>query len=316
MLPRAVTREHSFSSIAVAGSGPVIVGLRQSFTEPPTLVSIIARTGAATKLSDFNDAALADLTQGRVESVTYKGANGDDVQMWIVYPPNFTPDRKWPLYLLLHGGPHNGVSDATQWRWNAQVFANWGYVTAWHNFHGSSGFGQAWTDSITKEWAELPYQDTIKASEWFRAQPWIDADRMAAGGGSFGGYLASVILGRPHPFKTLVAHAAVYNSFTQYASDCGAQKKRYGEFWEDLERFNRNSPHTGRGELQHADAGDPRPARSPRARESRHRAVQHAAEPRRAEQVRVLPRRESLGAQAAELRCSGTRPRASGSNST
>ena len=69
-VPRAVTREHSFSSLAVAGSGPVIVGLRQSFTEPPTLVSIIARTGAATKLSDFNDTALADLTQGRVESVT------------------------------------------------------------------------------------------------------------------------------------------------------------------------------------------------------------------------------------------------------
>ena len=92
--PRAVTREHSFSSLAIAGSGPVIVGLRQSFTEPPTLVSIIPRTGAATKLSDFNDAALADLTQGRVESVTYKGANGDDVQMWVVYPPNFTPDQE------------------------------------------------------------------------------------------------------------------------------------------------------------------------------------------------------------------------------
>ena len=242
-VPRAVTREHSFSSLAIAGSGPVIVGLRQSFTEPPTLVSIIPRTGAATKLTDFNDAALADLTQGRVESITYKGANGDDVQMWIVYPPNFTPDRKWPLYMLLHGGPHNGVTDAMQWRWNAQVFANWGYVTAWHNFHGSSGFGQAWADSITKEWADLPYQDTIKAAEWFTAQPWIDAERMAAGGGSFGGYLAATILGRPHPFKTLVAHAAVYDSYAQNASDGGADKKRFGEYWEDLERFNRNSPH-------------------------------------------------------------------------
>lgn len=241
--PRAVTREHSFSSLAVAGSGPVIVGLRQSFTEPPTLVSIIARTGAATKLSDFNDAALANLTQGRAQSVTYKGANGEDVQMWIVYPPNFVPDKKWPLYLLLHGGPHNGVSDAYQWRWNAQVFANWGYVTAWHNFHGSSGFGQAWTDSITREWADLPYQDTIKASEWFRAQPWIDADRMAAGGGSYGGYLASLLLGKPHPFKTLIAHAAVFDSYAQYASDGGAEKKRHGEYWQDFERFHRNSPH-------------------------------------------------------------------------
>jgi dipeptidyl aminopeptidase/acylaminoacyl peptidase len=241
--PKPITREHSFSSLAIAGSGPVIVGLRQSFSEPPTLVSIIARTGAATKLSDFNDGALANLTQGRAESVTYKGANGEDVQMWVVYPPNFTPDRKWPLYLLLHGGPHTGIGDSYQWRWNAQVFANWGYVTAWHNFHGSSGFGQAWTDSITKEWAELPYQDTIKAAGWFTSQPWIDADRLAAGGGSFGGYLASVLLGRAHPFKTLVAHAAVYDSYTQYGTDGGATKKRYGEYWDDFERFNRNSPH-------------------------------------------------------------------------
>lgn len=242
--PQPITREHSFSSLAVAGSGPVIVGLRQSFTEPPTLVSIIARTGAATKLSDFNDAALANITQGQVESVSYPGANGANIQMWVTYPPNFTPDRQWPLYLLLHGGPHSAINDIWQWRWNAQVFASWGYVTAWHNFHGSSGFGQAFTDSITKEWAELPYQDTIKAAEWFAAKPWIDAQRMAAGGGSYGGYLASLLLGKEHPFKTLIAHAAVYNLYTQYATDDGAVKKRHGEFWEDFERFNRNSPHT------------------------------------------------------------------------
>jgi len=241
--PQPITREHSFGSLAIAGSGPVIVALRQSFSEPPTLVSIIARTGAPTKLTDFNDAALANVTQGKVESVTYAGANGENIQMWVTYPPNFTPDRKWPLYLVLHGGPHSAMNDAYQWRWNAQVFASWGYVTAWHNFHGSSGFGQAFTDSITKDWAELPYQDTIKAAEWFASKPWIDANRMAAGGGSYGGYLATLLLGKPHPFKTLIAHAAVYNSYTQYATDDGAIKKRYGEFWEDFDRLNRNSPH-------------------------------------------------------------------------
>jgi iron complex outermembrane receptor protein len=93
------------------------------------------------------------------------------------------------------------------------------------------------------DYSDLPYQVTIKAAEWFTAQPWIDANRLAAGGGSFGGYLAATILGRPHPFKTLVAHAAVYDSYAQNASDGGASKKRYGEYWEDLERFNRNSPH-------------------------------------------------------------------------
>ncbi|HEY5809671.1 MAG TPA: S9 family peptidase [Povalibacter sp.] len=247
--PHAITGASSFGQLAVAGSGPVIIGLRESFSEPPTLVSVIARTGAATRLSDFNDSVLANLTQGKAQSVTYKGANGEDVQMWVVYPPNFDPARKWPVHLLLHGGPHNGMIDATQWRWNAQVFANWGYVTAWHNFHGSSGFGQPWADSITKEWAELPYQDTIKAAEWFTAQPWADANRMSAGGGSYGGYLATLLLGKPHPFKTLVAHAAVYNLYTHVATDFGATKQRYGSYWEDFDRINRNSPHMFAGKF-------------------------------------------------------------------
>ncbi|HEU4653024.1 MAG TPA: S9 family peptidase [Steroidobacteraceae bacterium] len=240
--PQPITRGRSFSSLAIGGSGPTLIALRQSFSEPPTLVSVIARNGTATKLTDFNDAALARLNTGKTESVTYAGANGDPVQMWIVYPPNFTPDRKWPLYLLLHGGPHNGVEDAYQWRWNAQIFASWGYVTAWHNFHGSSGFGQAWADSITRDWADLPYEDTIKAAQWFADKPWIDAERMAAGGGSFGGYLAALLLGREHPFKALVAHAAVFDSYSQYATDDGAVHKRFGEYWDNLEEFSRSSP--------------------------------------------------------------------------
>jgi len=248
--PKAITGDSSYSGLAVAGNGPVIVALRQSFTEPPTLVSIIARTGAATKLTDFNDAALAKLTQGRFESVTFKGANGEDIQMWVVYPPNFTPERQWPLYLLLHGGPHNGIPNAVQWRWNAQVFANWGYVTAWHNFHGSSGFGQDFADSINPDRLSLPHEDTIKAAEWFAAKPWIDPERMAAGGGSYGGYLASVLLGKPHPFKTLVAHAAVYNNLTQYGADYAAGKKRHGEHWDDPEQFMTTSPHASAGNFE------------------------------------------------------------------
>jgi len=240
--PHPLTRESSFTGLALAGSGPTIVALRQSFAEPPTLVSVIARTGAATPLSDFNDAALAKLAMGRFESVVIKGANGDDIQSWVVYPPNFTPDRKWPLYLLIHGGPHNAMTNGVQWRWNAQVFASWGYVTAWYNFHGSSGFGQEFTDSISREPADLPYQDTLKVAQWFQAQPWIDSERLAAGGGSFGGYLATVLLGRPHPFKTLIAHAAVFDSYAQTATDDGAVKHRFGEFWADPARMQRNSP--------------------------------------------------------------------------
>ena len=136
------------------------------------------------------------------------------------------------------------MTDGYQWRWNAQVFANWGYVTAWHNFHGSSGFGQAF-DRFDHEGlgrAAVPGHASRRA-EWFprsRGSTRIAWPRAAAATAAISRRL---LLGRPHPFKTLVAHAAVYNCYTQYATDGGATKKRYGEFWEDLERFNRNSPH-------------------------------------------------------------------------
>lgn len=240
----ALTAGSSYGALAIAGKPATLIALRQSFTEPPTLVAISTKDGTATKLSGDNDAELAATAFGKVESVTYKGADGADIQMWVVYPPGFDPAKKYPLYLLLHGGPHNGIYDSWTFRWNAQVFAGWGYVTAWHNFHGSSGFGQAFTDSINPDGITKPYEDTIKAAEWLASKPWIDKDRMAAGGGSYGGFLAATLLGRPHPFKTLIAHAAVFDNYTMYGGDYGAEKNRFFEAWEKPEEWARYSPST------------------------------------------------------------------------
>ena len=248
--PSALTGYTSVAALAVAGDAPTLVGLEQSFVQPPTLVRIDPRNGDLTPLSDLNDDVMAAVDTGSYESVTYEGANGAEIQMWVNYPPGFDRSRKWPLYLLLHGGPHNGITNSFHFRWNAQLFSGWGYVTAWHNFHGSSGFGQAFTDSINPERAQMPYEDTIAAAEWFAGQSWIDSDRMAAGGGSYGGFLASTLLGREHPFKTRVAHAAVYNDFTQYGADYGAMRRRHGNFWDDPEQFRRNSPHFGAGNFK------------------------------------------------------------------
>jgi dipeptidyl aminopeptidase/acylaminoacyl peptidase len=246
--PRAITGESSFGALAISEQGrTVLVGLRQSFTEPPTLVRIDVRDGAATKLSTANDALLAATHFGTFESVTYAGADGVPIQMWVNYPPGFDRSRKYPLFLLIHGGPHNAMTNGMQFRWNAQVFGTWGYVTGWPNFHGSSGFGNAFSDSINPQQDDLPYRDVIAAANWFAQQPWIDAERMAAGGGSYGGYLTTIILGREHPFKTLIAHAAVYNWYTQVGADYAFEYPRFGGFWsEDQQRVFRNaSPHYG-----------------------------------------------------------------------
>lgn len=242
--PRALTGVESVGSLALSKSGRLI-GLRQTFVEPPTLVSIDPRRGEATKLSTINDALLADTDFGSYESVTYTGANGAEIQMWVNYPPGFDRAKKYPFFMLIHGGPHNAITNGMAFRWNAQVFGSWGYVTAWPNFHGSSGFGQDFADSINPNWADKPYEDVIKAAEWFAQQPWIDTERMVAGGGSYGGYLTSLILGREHPFRALVAHAAVYNLYTQYAADFATETPRFGGFWEADNRamIEKTSPH-------------------------------------------------------------------------
>jgi dipeptidyl aminopeptidase/acylaminoacyl peptidase len=242
--PTPITRERSYSDLAFSRDGKTLVALRQSFQEPPTLVRLDPRSGAARKLSTFNDTLFATVATGSYESVTYRGATGADIQMWVNYPPGFDPGRRYPVFLLIHGGPHNGVTDAYTFRWNAQVFSGWGYVTAWPNFHGSSGFGQAFADSITKDWADKPYEDVVAAARFLAGKPWVDAGQMVAGGGSYGGYLATVLLGREHPFQALVAHAAVYDLFAQYGSDGGAEwSRRHGDFWRDPQRFQANSPH-------------------------------------------------------------------------
>lgn len=244
--PRAVTpvEEGSVAGLALSRNG-TLVGLRQTFIEPPTLVRVNTRSGDTTKLSTINDELLANTDFGTFESVTYTGANGQPIQMWVNYPPGFDRSKQYPLFMLIHGGPHNAITNGMAFRWNAQVFGSWGYVTAWPNFHGSSGFGQAFTDSINPNWADKPYEDVIKAAEWFKAQPWIDDTRMVAGGGSYGGYLATIILGREHPFRALVAHAKVYNLYTQYAADFATELPRFGGFWEpeNREMLEKISPH-------------------------------------------------------------------------
>ncbi|MBS3745378.1 MAG: S9 family peptidase [Wenzhouxiangellaceae bacterium] len=240
--PVALTDATNYDALAVADDG-TLVARNQSFVYPPRIVRVDVEGGEDERLETFNDAALAEVDMGTYESVTYTGAEGAEIQMWVHYPPGFDPDREYPLFLLIHGGPHGAISDMFHFRWNAQTFSSWGYVTAWHNFHGSSGFGQDFTDAINPDWKTRPYADTIAAAEWFMDKPWIDAERMAAGGGSYGGYLSTVLLGREHPFNALVIHAAVYDLYAQTSADFAVHDQRFGPYWETPEIYRTISPH-------------------------------------------------------------------------
>ncbi|MDO6620979.1 S9 family peptidase [Shewanella sp. 6_MG-2023] len=242
---KAITKATNFGMPALANDG-TLVAANDSFTYPARLVKINPRNGNSTRLDSFNDEILADIDVGTYESVTYKGYNDQDIQMWVHYPPGFDRSKKYPLMMLIHGGPHSAISDGFHYRWNAQTFASWGYVTAWPNFHGSNSFGQDFTDSINPDWKNKSLEDVFKATEWFKQKDWIDNDRLVAGGASYGGYLTSIILGqKEQPFNALFIHAAVYNMYSQMAADFSVHSTRFGNYWDKPEIYKSISPHYG-----------------------------------------------------------------------
>lgn len=196
------------------------------------------------RLTQLNDHVLDGLKLGEVENITYKGANDADVQMFIVYPPDFDASKKYPLVLMIHGGPHGTFGDSWHYRWNAHLFAAPGYVVAMPNFHGSTSFGQDFAISIHGEHAHQPFEDIMKATDYMLEMGFIDENRMAASGGSYGGYMVSWIAGHTDRYAALVNHAGVYDLYLQFASDySGNRGYQYGGTpWENLDKLNENNP--------------------------------------------------------------------------
>jgi dipeptidyl aminopeptidase/acylaminoacyl peptidase len=200
--------------------------------------------GKPTRVDHFNNELMRNVDLGEVKNVTYKGADDNDVQMWIVHPPKFDPAKKWPLLMIIHGGPHNGITTDFHFRWNLQLFASKGYVVACPNFHGSSGFGQKFTDSITGDMATKPFIDVMKATDYMEALPYIDKNRTAAAGASYGGFMMAWINGHTDRYKAMVCHAGVYNWHSMMASDVVRSRERpLGALpWGDLKQIDKQSP--------------------------------------------------------------------------
>ena len=223
-----------------------LVFLGETSSRAPELFALDAG-GKPRQLTRFNDDLFAGLDLGKVESHEFQGAGGDTVQAWVVYPPGFDPKKKYPLLQLLHGGPHTMVRDAFSYRWNSHVLASPGYIVTWVNRHGSTGFGEAFARSINGAWGDKPTEDVLKANEYlFGKIPAIDRDNVAAAGASYGGYLATWLLGHTKAFKTLVNHAGVSDFMGQYGADTttyGFTKEVLGGTpWDSPEAMQRNNP--------------------------------------------------------------------------
>jgi len=225
-------------------SGNRLIFLHQGNAQPTEVYAVDTDGEDFKKLTAFNDELLARIEMGRFEDVWFTGAGGRRVQMFVLYPPGFDPGKKWPLLVLVHGGPHGIFGDDFHPRWNSQVFAAPGYVTALVNFHGSSSFGQDFTDAITGAHGEKPYHDVMAAADTLLAGGFIDPARMALAGGSYGGYLASWIGTQTDRFACIINHAGVFDLCVQFGSDIthGRERSYGGDPWDDLEAVIRWSP--------------------------------------------------------------------------
>jgi dipeptidyl aminopeptidase/acylaminoacyl peptidase len=238
-----VFRGGTNSGASFAG-GRHLVFLHQTISSPPEIYKKDLRRGFLTKMTGFNDQIVDNVSWGKVEDVTYSGAYGAAVQMFIIYPPDYDPEKKYPLLMLIHGGPHGTFGDQFHFRWNAQLFATPGYIVAMPNFHGSTSFGQDFAISIHGQHADKPYRDVMKAADYLIERGLVDENRMAAAGGSYGGYLVSWIAGHTDRFACLINHAGVYDLHLQFASDySGNRSYQYGGSpFQDFDRLNANNP--------------------------------------------------------------------------
>jgi dipeptidyl aminopeptidase/acylaminoacyl peptidase len=223
-----------------------MVFLQSSFDRPATVrvLNLTGGSGTLRRIDHFNDDLVTQWKLGKVEGVMVPGAGDTTVQAWVVYPPDFDPAKKWPLVQVVHGGPHSAVLNDFNFRWNLHLWAAQGWVVAAVNFHGSTGFGQAFTDSITGDLGTKPAEDILKATEWLAAKPYIDRNRVAAAGASYGGYLMAWLNGHTDRFKAMVCHAGVYNLHGMLASDTTRSRERaMGALpWGDLAVIDRQSP--------------------------------------------------------------------------
>jgi dipeptidyl aminopeptidase/acylaminoacyl peptidase len=171
------------------------------------------------QLTHLNDAVLAQIDISPLDSYWFTGAHGDQVEGFLVKPPNFDPNKKYPVKFIIHGGPEVPMGDEWSYRWNFELFAANGYVVVFINFHGSPGYGQEFIDAINGDWGGAPFEDLMKSLDFAEQHyPFIDKDRECALGASYGGYMANWILGHTNRFKCIVTHDGMFNPFSAWGT--------------------------------------------------------------------------------------------------
>jgi dipeptidyl aminopeptidase/acylaminoacyl peptidase len=194
--------------------GDTLAYTRDSLTAPAQAFVARADGTQPRQITRNNEEKLAGIAMGAAEQFSFEGWNGETVHGWVVKPANYEEGKTYPVAFLIHGGPQGSFGDNFHYRWNPQTYAGQGFAAVMIDFHGSTGYGQAFTDSISQHWGDRPLEDLQKG--WAAVQEkyaFVDGDRACALGGSYGGYMVSWIAGNwPDAFDCLVNHAGVFDT--------------------------------------------------------------------------------------------------------
>jgi dipeptidyl aminopeptidase/acylaminoacyl peptidase len=209
--------------------GKTMVYTQQTGVSPIEIFRVSSSGGAATALTHLNDATLNSYQLTPLEEFWADAADGARVQSFVVKPYGFDPAKKYPVLMLIHGGPQGNWGYMWQNRWNAQVFAAAGYVVVMPNPRGSTGYGQKFIDEINQDWGGKAFDDIMTVTDHVVADmPYADSTRLTAAGGSYGGYMIDWILGHTQRFKALISHAGVYDLVSEF----GATEELWFPLWE------------------------------------------------------------------------------------
>jgi len=250
--PKKILADTYNAAISLSRDGKTLAFERSSLTMPAEAFVAASDGSGARQLTHHNDAILATLEMNPPETFWFEGAEGTKVQAMLIRPPKFDAAKKYPLLVLLHGGPQTMWSNSWGYRWNPQVFSGAGYVTLMINRRGSTGYGQKFTNEITNDWGGKAYADVMNGVDFaLKKYPFIDGSSMAAAGGSYGGYMADWIATHTGRFKAIISHAGVYDKVSMYATEelWFEEHDMQGTPWSNPESYRKWAPVTYAGEL-------------------------------------------------------------------
>lgn len=240
---------HDYESFALAGDK--LIALRHSMSKPNEIYSVNISNGEATELSFENKEILDQLNMGKTEERWITTTDNKKMLTWVVYPPNFDPNKKYPAILYCQGGPQSTVSQFWSYRWNLQMMAANGYIVVAPNRRGLPGFGQAWLEQISGDYGGQNMKDYFSAIDEVSKEPFVDKDKLGCTGASYGGFSVYWLAGNHNKrFKAFLSHAGIFNLEAQYLETeemWFANWDLGGSYWDRsnsiAQRSYANSPH-------------------------------------------------------------------------